>query len=59
NDVSIGYSYDTCGFMVEVFRQDGLAYKGIYHSSLDVLATQDNSNGRVRLIDTGALSLGW
>lgn len=59
NDVSIGYSYDTCGFMVEVFRQDGLAYKGIYHSSLDALATQDNYNGRVRLIDTGALSLGW
>ena len=54
---SYSYVYDLCGFSLEVYDGSGLRYKGLYESSLDVLAAQDNYYGRCRIIDYGGLSL--
>jgi hypothetical protein len=54
------YGYDgVCGFVLEIFDESGLTYKGRYESSLDVLAMRKDYSDRCHLIDTGGLSLHW
>ena len=60
-DSRTGYNYDICGFILEVYDEKSeLAYKGIYESSLDALATGKNHyDDRCQLIDSDGLSLDW
>ena len=53
------YSYEICGFVLEIFDESGLRYRGSYESTLDVLTLQINGDERCIPAGTKGPSAHW